>query len=824
MARKVALVTFAVFVVSIIFMMLSVQTVNVNGLSNLNSKDDFLRAEAIDSRLSGKNAAVPSWSFDTARNWGSFAYVNDYSAQVVIGLDRNPKRIDGSLSRVLEKYGGRIVRQVADSRSIWAIVADVPFDTLSAFAGDTEVSKLVRYIEPNFRFHADFTPNDPDFPYQYGLKKIEADRAWDTQRGSSTVLVAVVDTGLDWNHPDLAANYVPLGYDWVNNDGNSMDDNGHGTHVAGIIGAAINNSVGVAGLAQVRIMAEKALNSTGDGLEDRLANAIIHAVDQGAKIISMSWGDYINSTLIFNAVKYAYDAGVLLTAAAGNNAVDTKMFPAAYDQVIAVTATDSNDNPASFTNFGNWVELAAPGVGIWSTYWSAYSGDTYAPMTGTSMATPFVSGVAALVWSQFPHLTRDQVRMQLRNTADDLGSLGFDDYYGYGRINARKALQAHDVSVTEVKPNKTVIGQGFSDHINVTVANYGTFAEATNVTLYTQLQTDLVGYWKFDDGNGLEACDSSGDGNNATVHGAEWTGGRFGEALSFDGIDDYAEVHGSGGLNITGYQFSISTWVFPRVQHSGSGDVIAKRLGSLGQYFVGWWWNGSHVGFGTGLYNGVSISFAPNLYHPIGIWYHVVSVYNGARLRLYVNGGLEIDQPVVGDLLPLDAPLYFGRMNTTLGDVYFNGSIDDTKIFDFGLSQAQLQAEALSARVQPVTLGVGVSESIAFSWNTSAWVKGNYTVSAYVTPVLGEIWVDDNGFVFGTVCVAMKGDVGGVGVFPNTLPDGKVDMTDLSLIAQIYGVYFWDVRFVSNYDIYRDGRIDIRDLAVAARNFEKVDP
>lgn len=290
MARKVALVTFAVFVVSIIFMMLSVQTVNVNGLSNLNSKDDFLRAEAIDSRLSGKNAAVPSWSFDTARNWGSFAYVNDYSAQVVIGLDRNPKRIDGSLSRVLEKYGGRIVRQVADSRSIWAIVADVPFDTLSAFAGDTEVSKLVRYIEPNFRFHADFTPNDPDFPYQYGLKKIEADRAWDTQRGSSTVLVAVVDTGLDWNHPDLAANYVPLGYDWVNNDGNSMDDNGHGTHVAGIIGAAINNSVGVAGLAQVRIMAEKALNSTGDGLEDRLANAIIHAVDQGAKIISMSWG------------------------------------------------------------------------------------------------------------------------------------------------------------------------------------------------------------------------------------------------------------------------------------------------------------------------------------------------------------------------------------------------------------------------------------------------------------------------------------------------------------------------------------------------------
>jgi len=820
MAGKLSTVTLAVLFVNILFLATSVPVVDINGLSSLGSNDYFPRVGATDSKLNDKNIASTKWSFDRAVDWGRFAYINNDSAQVVIGLDRTPKASNVSLTRLLNKYGGKTVRQITDGEFVWAIVANVPFHAVSAFASETMGFKLVRYIEPNFKFHADFTPNDPDFHFQYALTKIEADKAWDTQRGSSTVLVAVVDTGIDWNHPDLTLNYIPLGYDWVNHDYNPMDDNGHGTHVAGIIGATINNGIGIAGLAQVRVMAEKALDSLGNGYEDQLANAIIHATDQGAKIISMSWGDYANSTLIFDAVKYAYNAGVLLTGAAGNDAVSTKMFPAAYNEVIAVTATDSYDDPAWFTNFGNWVELAAPGVNIWSTYWD----NTYAYRSGTSMATPFVSGVAALVWSQFPYLTRDQVRMQLRNTADDLGPPGFDSYYGYGRINASKALGTHDVAVTGVKAAKTVIGQGFSDSINVTVANHGTFAETTNVTLYTQLQTGLVGYWKFDDGDGLRAYDSSGSGSNATVFGASWTWGRFGEALSFNAVNDYAEANGLSGLNISGNQFTISTWVFPRVQRFGLGDIVARRSGSLAQYFVGWWWNGSHVGFGTGLYNGINFGFTPSVYHPINAWYHVVSVYNGTRLRLYVNGGLEIDQSVSGNLLPVNVPLYFARMNATSGDVYFNGSIDDTKIFNIGLAQAQMQADALSARVQTVTLGVGVSESIAFSWNTLGLAKGNYTLSTFVSPGLGETIMRDNGFVFGKVYVAMKGDVAGAGVFPSTLPDGKVDIKDLSTIARLYGVDFPDVRFVSNYDVNCNGKTDIKDLAVAAKNFGKVDP
>lgn len=819
MTRKVAIATITCFFVGILSVAIFAQAVNAGDLSDFSSTADSVRIQA-----SVLNGASPSWSFDSARNWASFAYVSNDSVQLVIGLNHGPENLNASLSPILVQFGGRFLRQVTSEGFTWAVVASLPLDKVSAFALEARSSNLIKYVEPNFRFHADFTPNDPYFGYQYGLTKIQAAKAWDIQRGDQAVLVAVVDTGIDWHHPDLMANYVPLGYDWVNHDNNPMDDNGHGTHVAGIIAATMNNSIGIAGIAQVRIMAEKALNYSGDGLEDELANAIIHAVDQGARIISMSWGDYNNSTLIFDAVEYAYKAGVLLVAAAGNDGVSTEMFPAAYDQVVAVTATDSNDNPASFTNFGRWVELAAPGVGIWSTYWSAYSGSTYAPLTGTSMAAPFVSGVAALVWSQFPNLSRDQVRIQLRNSADDLGSPGFDYYYGYGRINAWKALHMHDLAVNHIGVSKTVIGQGYSDSVNVTLVNRGDFAEAANMTLYTQLQRSLVGYWKFDDGIGAVVNDSSGNNDDVTAYGAAWVDGRFGEGLGFDGVDDFAETNVSRSLNFSGNQFTISAWVFPRVQRASSGDVIARRLGSRAQYFVGWWWNGSEVGFGTGLYNGVGVGFGPSVYHPVDVWYHVVSVYNGTTLRLYVNDELELDRAVSGNLLPVNAPLYFARESVGSEDVYFNGTIDDVKIFDVGLSEVRMRAEELSAHVQSVTVGAGVSESVVFSWDTSDFVKGNYTLSAYVTPVLGEIVVSDNGLVFGSVCVAMRGDVGGVGVFPGTLPDGVVDLTDLSLISRVYGVYSWDVRFVPNYDVNGDGRIDIKDLAIAAKSFGKVDP
>lgn len=397
--------------------------------------------------------------------------------QLVIRVNNRISDAYTRLIGVIAKYDCEVVNMVSMAGEIIAVVVDVSSAEAPSLAREMRASGLSSYIEHRMKFQAQFVPNDPYWSLQWGPQKIEADWAWNTTIGGASVLVAVIDTGIDWDHPDLAANYVALGYDWVNNDTDPMDDEGHGTHCAGIIAAVINNSIGVAGLAQVRIMAEKGLDQYGEGYEDDLANAIIHAVDQGADILSLSWGSYGESELIHEAVKYAYDSGALVVAAAGDEATNNKLYPAAYDEVIAVTATDEYDNPASWTNFGEWVELAAPGVHIYSTIWN----DDYTYMSGTSMSTPHVAGVAALVWSQFSNMALDWVRAQLRFTTDDLGDPGFDDYYGYGRINARRAVEQvppdHDLLIMNWELPPTV-KSGDTATINTTVLNFGTNDES----------------------------------------------------------------------------------------------------------------------------------------------------------------------------------------------------------------------------------------------------------------------------------------------------------------------------------------------------------
>ena len=432
------------------------------------------------------------WGFDTEVKWGDFAFGDDNSAELVIGLSDMRPNSYSELVDLVESDGGKVANTVSMDRKVAAVVADMPNETLSSFTSKVRAMGLARYVEPNIRFQIDSIPNDPDWPKQWGPQKIEADWAWNTTIGGPSVLVAVVDTGIDWNHPDLAENYVPLGYDWVNNDPDPMDDNGHGTHCAGVITAIVNNSIGMAGLAQVRVMAEKGLDESGSGWTSDLASAIIHAVDQGADIISCSWGSYEKSTLLHEAVKYAYDHGVLVVAAAGNDATDTKQYPAAYDEVFAVTATDQNDDPASFTNFGNWVEVAAPGVQIYSTIWD----DSYAYMSGTSMSAPHVSGLAALIWSRFPSMTRDQVLAQLQYTAEDLGDPGFDVHYGYGRINARRAVERapaeHDVLVLNWK-TPSYIRLGSFATINTTILNMGT-SDESDITIQLLVNGSVVDY------------------------------------------------------------------------------------------------------------------------------------------------------------------------------------------------------------------------------------------------------------------------------------------------------------------------------------------
>ena len=397
--------------------------------------------------------------------------VDEDSMQLIVGLDYANSWACNSIGEWVAQSGGRIVNTVSTDGKVIAVVADIPLKAVSSFIEQMSRNPLVRYVEPNMKRRALFEPNDPGWKEQWGPKMIEANWAWNKTQGSSDIIVAVVDTGVDYMHRDISANYVALGYDWVNNDTDPWDDHWHGTHCAGIIAAVINNNYGVAGLAQVKIMAEKVLDSSGIGYDDWVANGIIHAADSGAKIVSMSLGGYGYSRLLHEAVKYAYEKGVLLVAAAGNDNINVKVYPAAYEEVVAVAATDEYDDRAWFSNWGDWIELSAPGVMIYST---VPGGFAYA--SGTSMACPHVSGTAALIWSVYPNVTNSWVRAQLRYTADDLGNPGFDEYYGRGRVNARKAVEQeppeHDLLILSVQ-GPQYICPGDTAHYNVTVLNFG---------------------------------------------------------------------------------------------------------------------------------------------------------------------------------------------------------------------------------------------------------------------------------------------------------------------------------------------------------------
>lgn len=303
----------------------------------------------------------------------------------------------------------------------------------------------VAFVEPDHPVYActaaSFLPNDPYYPLQWAPAAIGADEAWSLEQGDRSVVIAIVDSGVDYAHPDLAANYLSGGYDWVNGDADPRDDNGHGTHCAGIAAATINNSAGIAGIAQVSILAEKVLDAGGSGYASTVASGITHAVDNGADIISLSLGSSSPSTTLQEACRYAWDNGCLVVAASGNGYGSPVLYPAAFETVIAVGSLDSNNALSSFSNYGSEQELVAPGSGIYSTW----PGGQYKSSSGTSMATPFVAGVSALVKSRYPDMTNAELRSLLAATADDLGAAGRDSYYGYGRVDAFEAVVCRSV-------------------------------------------------------------------------------------------------------------------------------------------------------------------------------------------------------------------------------------------------------------------------------------------------------------------------------------------------------------------------------------------
>lgn len=399
-----------------------------------------------------------------------------------------------------------------------------------AMVSDYRGNPSVEYAEPNYIVKAQTFPQtlpndtyiDPDqngawaigawgqvYEDMWGLKKIEADKAWVIAQGEE-VTVAVVDTGIAYNHEDIAENVwvnsreIPAngidddangyiddtkGWDFVDRayfnprpDNDPMDGYGHGSHVAGTIAAVGNNNKGIIGVApQAKLMAVKGLDDYGYGLSSCLADSLKYAADNGADVINNSWGGGGQSQLIEDSIKYAYANGCVLVAAAGNDNSDAKLFyPANMTEVVTVSAADPYDVKTYFSNYGSKIDVAAPGGGassdiVFDNILSTLSDNSYIAtrlpqlkvssgyyrLKGTSMATPHVSGVAALVISKHPQFTNEQVRQVLRVSADDVNELGWDLNSGYGRINAYEALQINSPKValiTSPAKNETISG------------------------------------------------------------------------------------------------------------------------------------------------------------------------------------------------------------------------------------------------------------------------------------------------------------------------------------------------------------------------------
>lgn len=394
---------------------------------------------------------------------------NALADKVIIGFTQQP----GPAERALVRNVGGTIKYTY--HLVPAIAADVPGQVIARLRANRQVIN----IHPDGKVFA----IDVELDNTWGVKRIGAGTVHDGGNKGTDVNVAVIDSGIDYTHPDLDANYVG-GYDFVNDDTDPMDDYGHGTHVAGTV-AAEDDGVGVVGVApEAQLYALKVLGSDGSGFYSDVIAALQWCVDNGIQVTNNSYG---SSSDPGEAVKTAFDnavvAGVLHVAAAGNSGNppgkgDNVIFPARWDSVIAVAATERSDKRARFSSTGPDVELSAPGVDINSTL----LGGSYGEKSGTSMASPHVAGTAALVMVAYPSWTNAEVRTQLQNTADYLGD---SNLYGYGLVDADEAApqtDVHDVAVTAIAaPNSVVAGDTAT--IDVTVENQGTYNETFDVVL-----------------------------------------------------------------------------------------------------------------------------------------------------------------------------------------------------------------------------------------------------------------------------------------------------------------------------------------------------
>ncbi len=393
-------------------------------------------------------------------------------------------------------------------------------DQIQKTMANLQKSSLIEFAEVNRTFLLHDAPNDPRYGEQWYLQKIQIQDAWQITTGDSSVIVGVIDTGVDYLHEDLRDNlwinsgedingngvvdssdfngvdddengfvddirgwdftdapHFPDGGDYLTPDNDPADEHGHGTSVAGIIAATANNKKGIAGIApSCRIMGLRAGTAQGYLEEDDVAAAIIYAIDNGARIINMSFGDVATSPLFRDVMEFARQNNIVLIASAGNTSSAEINYPAALPQVISVGAVSSSDALAGFSSYGATIDIVAPGVQLLTTA----KNNSYSLFSGTSAAAPVVSGVAALILSHSPEMSNFAIRNVLVSSAIDLGSPGWDNKFGAGRVDAFRALQIDLATIAHISFPK--FDQGFADsEIPIIGTAAGAFMEKYDV-------------------------------------------------------------------------------------------------------------------------------------------------------------------------------------------------------------------------------------------------------------------------------------------------------------------------------------------------------
>jgi len=405
-------------------------------------------------------------------------------------------------------------------------------ETAEIIAQDFQQDENVVSAKPIPRVKAfETTPNDPNFSGQWGLTNIQATRGWDRTTGESSTVVAVLDTGIDYTHPDLM-NKVDLvnAKNYVNHTDDPMDDHpqNHGSAVSGVIAAQTNNGIGVAGLDWgATILPIKVLDASGGGSMTAVCEGLAWATAQSVEVINMSFGQYTSDVDMQQRCLEAYQAGIVLVAAAGNDNVSNPSYPSSYSTVLAVAAVDSSDkrsvwNATQASNYGSWVDVAAPGTDILTTRNSAYN-----TMSGTSLACPFVAGLAALTRTTFPTLSNEAVMQRIKSTTDNIDAAN-PDYVGMlgtGRINVYSDLSSVSAIITSPESNSHILGEvniygsaSGNDFLNYRIEGYlgGSFF-ATLESSSTSVESGLLGVWDTGGLNGAASIELLVYSNNFTT-------------------------------------------------------------------------------------------------------------------------------------------------------------------------------------------------------------------------------------------------------------------------------------------------------------------